>query len=481
MTGSSPTHTGEPTSSMTRSKVSAGWFDCSVTGEIVTLGRYAHAMTLRAVVLSIGDELTLGQIAERNAGWIAQEFLRHGALVFEHRTVRDDRSHIAAGIVELARKAEIVMVTGGLGPTEDDLTREALADALGGVELVKDDAAVLALRSRFEDRGRPMPPSNAKQALRPVNATCIANPNGSAPGLMVRLGGALVVCLPGPPNEMKSMVVATILPLLDAMVEASGGKALATCAIHSCGLPESIAAERIRELMDRSANPVAGTTASGAVVTARIRAVDAAAIDGSFDRAVREVERAWAPYVFGRDGITLAESLGEILRRSNDRVAVAESCTGGGIGSYFTSAAGSSEWFAGGWITYSNELKTQMLGIAPELIGEHGAVSEQVACAMALGAAVRAQTRFAVSVTGIAGPGGGTTDKPVGSVWIAVADLSEQDARKRVRSRSFQFAGDRETVRERTSRVAAQLVRLVAIGEPDVPVFWEVPRGKGGS
>ena len=432
-------------------------------------------MSLRAAVLSIGDELTLGQIAERNAGWIAQEFLRHGVLVFEHRTVRDDRESIASALLQLAGESEIIVVTGGLGPTDDDLTREALADALGGVDLVEDAHSRAALRQRFEERGRPMPAMNAKQALCPVGARCIANPNGTAPGLSARIGQSLVFCLPGPPNEMQPMIRSDVLPIIDSLVGAAGGVQSSVCAIHSCGLPESVAAERIRPMMDRSANPLAGTTASGAIVTARIRATGSAAHDGSIERAVQEIERAWAPYVFGRDETTLAHAVGEVLMRTKDKVVVAESCTGGGIGAFFTSAAGSSEWFSGGWITYSNEMKVRMLGVAPELIEADGAVSQSVACAMALGAAIRANVRFAVSATGIAGPEGGTESKPVGTVWLAVADRRETNPSNITRARRFVFPGDRATVRERTVRVAAQLVRLAAIGESDVPVLWEVP------
>jgi len=432
-------------------------------------------MQVSAAVLSIGDELTLGQITECNAGWIAQEFLRRGVVTTEHRTMSDDRAAIARAIRQLAASAEIVVITGGLGPTADDLTREGLADALGGAALVEDADARAALWQRFEARGRPMPPMNAKQALCPVGARCIANPHGTAPGLSARIGQTLIFCLPGPPNEMQSMFHAAILPTVDALIAAAGGLAASTCAVHSCGLPESVAAGLIAEMMDRNANPVAGTTASGAVVSARIRAVGMAARDGSLERCAQIVEQAWFPYVFGRDETSLAQALGEILRSTKDQLAVAESCTGGGVGQFLTSAPGSSEWFAGGWITYSNEMKHSMLGVDKELLNGHGAVSEQVVCAMALGAAQRANVRLGVSVTGIAGPGGGSSTKPVGTVWIAVADRNNADLAQRVRARCFLFTGDRATIRERTVRVATQLVRLTVIGHADVPVLWEVP------
>lgn len=429
-------------------------------------------MPTRAAVLSIGDELTLGQVAESNAQWISQQALRLGILVSEHRTVDDDRQAIAQAIAQLAADFAVVIVTGGLGPTDDDLTREALADAMGGVVLVEDVRARETLLRRFADRGRVMPAMNAKQALAPLGAICVENQSGTAPGLMALIGRSQIFCLPGPPNEMRPMFERVVAPQLAAA--GTPRESVKTCAIHSCGLPESVAAELIRSHMARDSNPLAGTTASGAIVTARVRAVGEAAQDGRFEEVCGAIEKAWSPFVFGRDETTLAEALGAVLLQSADRVATAESCTGGGLAQLMTSAPGSSRWFAGGWITYSNELKRTQLGVPEELLGAYGAVSAEVACAMATGAAHRAGVRYGVSTTGIAGPDGGTAQKPVGTVWIAVADRSKEDPSEQVRARRFLLSGDRATVRDRSVRIAAQLVRLTALGKGDVPVLWEV-------
>ena len=436
-------------------------------------------MTTRAAVLSIGDELTLGQIAECNARWIAHELLRVGVIVSEHRTVADDRSAIAAAITALANQVALVIVTGGLGPTEDDLTREGVADALGGARQVEGQLAECPqartqIEQRFATRGIAMPLSNLRQAQCPVGATLLKNLHGTAPGIAAQIDRAHLFCLPGPPHEMQLMFTTHVLPLALSLVQDAGGAAVGVCAVHSCGLSESLAAQRIHALMVRTANPLAGTTASCHVVTARIRATGNAAIDGSLQRAACEVERAWGVYAFGRDEMTLAEALGEVLRARGECVAVAESCTGGGIGQSMTSAPGSSEWFDGGWISYRDDFKCEFLGVDEKLLQACGAVSEQVACAMALGAAQRANTRWGVSATGIAGPTGGTHDKPIGTVWIAVADRAPGVDGISTRAREFRFSGNRASIRQSTCTTAVQLVRLAALGHAELRLSSEL-------
>jgi len=435
---------------------------------------YALRRMPTAAVLSIGDELVLGQVSERNGGWLSAELLKLGLMVSEHRTVADDRLAISAALRELASRAALIVVTGGLGPTDDDLSREALADALG-TELEEDGRALQNLLDLYRRRGRPMPAMNRKQALRPKCAKCIDNPHGTAPGVAARLGESEVFLLPGPPSEMRPMFHDVVAPAVLVITARAGGLQLATASVHSCGLSESAAAELIRPLMERGANPLVGTTASGAVVTARIRAMGAAATDGALERAVQEVQRAWAPYAFGRDGLTLPAAMGEVLRRERAMLAVAESCSGGGVGALITTVPGSSRWFAGGFITYSNELKRDLCGVPSAMLAEHGAVSEEVARALAQGAAERCNCRFGLSITGVAGPDGGSAEKPVGLVWIGLCDRVSSGAPPNTKARCFQLLGDRETVRERTARVGLQWVRLAALGMGDVPLLWERP------
>jgi nicotinamide-nucleotide amidase len=314
---------------------------------------------------------------------------------------------------------------------------------------------------------------NRKQALRPVGTQCIDNPHGTAPGIAARLGNAEVFLLPGPPNEMRPMFQDVVAPAVLGVTARAGGLQIATASVHSCGLPESAAAELIRPLMERGANPLAGTTASGAIVTARIRAMGNAAKDGALERAVQEVERAWAPYAFGRDGLSLPAALGEALHRERAMLAVAESCSGGGLGAFVTSVPGSSRWFAGGFITYSNELKRDLCGVPQATLAKHGAVSDEVARALAEGAAEKCNCRFGLSVTGVAGPDGGSAERPVGLVWVGLCDRGR--GQSSVKARSFQLLGDRETVRERIARVSLQWARLTALGVGDVPLLWERP------
>lgn len=461
---------------------SAGWETCG--GAAVTMSHestsghsYPHAVSLvapdsqpkaaRAAVLAIGDELVLGAVSDRHARWLASRLVDMGATVVEHRTVGDDTAAIVSALRAFVACADVVLVTGGLGPTDDDLTREALSEVLGQ-PLVQDAEAAVALRQRYESRKVPMPSMNWKQATRPEGASCIANPHGTAPGLRADHAGTRVYAMPGPPREMHPMWDTVVGPEIRALVDARGGVQVRTHAIHSCGLPESVAAERIRAWMVRGSNPVMGTTASGAVVSARIRAEGPDA-QAALDRAAAAVRTAWAPFAFGEGGTTLEAAVGAALQSQGARVAVAESCTGGLIGGALTSVAGSSAWFRGGIVAYENEVKVAALGVPAALIEREGAVSEHVARAMARGAAHRIDARWAVATTGVAGPGGGTEAKPVGTVWVAVHDrmTGAEDVRQ------FRFTGDRAAVRERTVSLALQMLRLAIEGTPAPSLLWE--------
>lgn len=422
---------------------------------------------MRASVLAIGDELVLGSVSDRHAQWLSSRLVELGCSVVEHRTVGDDLGQIAMAIREFARHSDIVLVTGGLGPTDDDLTRDALCAAMDDT-LVEDHDARDALRARFESRRVPIPEMNWRQATRPSRATCIPNPHGTAPGLHATVGSALVWLMPGPPREMQPMWESHVRPCIAQACEIRGCAGVRTHALHSCGLPESVAAERIRSWMARGANPVIGTTASGAVISARIRA------DGpDAERLVREAANAvraeWAPFVFGEQGLSLPAAVGSLLAESGAAASVAESCTGGLLGAALTEVPGSSAWFHGGVLSYANSVKERALGVPAADLAQHGAVSRPVAVAMARAVAASMRTRWGISTTGIAGPGGGTPDKPVGTVWICVHDASlvRDDVR------CFRFTGDRETVRDRAVKIALQMLRLNVIGRADVDLLWQ--------
>jgi nicotinamide-nucleotide amidase len=425
------------------------------------------APPLRASILAIGDELVLGAVPDRHAQWLSSRLVSLGCVVVEHRTVGDDLSQIASAIGEFAARSDLVLVTGGLGPTDDDLTRDALCRAMG--DTLADDAdARDALRARFESRRMPIPEMNWRQAMRPSRATCIPNPHGTAPGLHAKVGEALVWAMPGPPREMQPMWETHVVPRIEQACVARGCAGLRTHALHSCGLPESVAAERIRPWMARGSNPVIGTTASGALVSARITAMGLDA-DRRVAEACDAVRTAWAPYVFGEQGASLPSVVGALLVERRSTVAVAESCTGGLLGAALTEVPGSSAWFVGGILSYANDVKERALEVALPDLAQHGAVSRPVAVAMARGVARTMRTRWGVSTTGIAGPDGGTAEKPVGTVWICVHD--EESLRDDVRC--FRFTGDRETVRDRTVKVALQMLRLNIIGRADVDLLWQ--------
>ncbi len=428
----------------------------------------------RAAVLAVGDELTTGQSLDTNSRWVAERLGALGCTVVEHVTVADDRAAIAAAMSRLAEAAGVLIVTGGLGPTQDDLTREALADALGD-RLVEDADMASQVRRRFDAAGVAMPASNRVQALRPESAAGLANEVGTAPGLRaaLRRGGSAceVFCLPGPPAEMAPMFERFVAPALASGTSGGGGRVVRALVLHMYGIGESAAAERLGSLMDRKRNPLVGTTASGGQVSVRIRHEGAAA---EADRLVGETERlvrdAVGEFVFGRDEETLASAALAALKRRGETVVTVESCTGGLLGALITEVSGSSAVYLGGWVTYANEAKMEEVGVPEALLKAHGAVSEEVARAMAEGAlrtSLGARAQHALAITGIAGPEGGTPDKPVGTVWIAragrgggggggsggAANSIETDARL------FQFAGDRQAVRMRSALTALEMLR----------------------
>jgi nicotinamide-nucleotide amidase len=436
----------------------------------------AHA---HAAILSVGDELILGQSLDTNTRWIADRLLDLGVRPLLHATAPDDRADIAAEMVRLAGRADLVVVTGGLGPTADDLTRDALADATGEA-LVEDSDTLGRLAAWYEGRGQPMPAPNRVQAMRPARARCLPNDHGTAPGLSAALGGADIFCLPGPPGEMRPMFQRFVEPALRP------GLLVRTRAVQVFGLGESRVAELLGDLMRRENSPLVGTTASVGLVTVRMRwesapgaPPDAAA--GALDRVEARVRELLGDAVITPSGAPGDRGLPEVvvgmLRERGRTLAIAESCTGGLLGSMVTRVPGSSEVFAGGWITYTNAMKAAQLGVDashfPEVrSGAPGAVSAEVCLAMAEGARRRAATAHpggsgpgaggtdhAIAITGIAGPGGATEGKPVGTVWIGLADRDG-----RTECRRFEFAGDRDAVRQWSAMTALGMLRMRLAG-----------------
>jgi nicotinamide-nucleotide amidase len=376
--------------------------------------------------------------------------------------VADDVSELAREMGSALEWADLIVVTGGLGPTEDDMTRDAVARVLG-IPLDVDETIVERIRERFARRGMTMPGINRRQAMVPLGADVLPNPNGTAPGLWLEKGGTALVLLPGPPREMKPMLEAVIAARLAPRSKGSG---LFRRVLKITGRAESD--------VDAQAQPVYGTWTTHSVpISTTILAVlgqielhltaqasNKADADVALDAAVQELQDVLGPAVYSIDGRALEVVVGDLLRQHTMTIAVAESCTGGLLASRLTDVPGSSEYVDRGVVCYSNQSKTDLAGVPEALMREHGAVSESVAKAMADGIRSRAGTNIGIGITGIAGPGGGTPEKPVGTVAVAVAVNAE------VRVRTFQFVGGREMVKFQAAQSALNMTRLMVLGLP---------------
>ena len=404
---------------------------------------------MQAVIIAVGDELISGATVDTNSAYLSRRLAEVGIATRRHVTVGDDAGRIAAAVVAAAAEAKLVLITGGLGPTLDDLCREGLAEALG-VELVEDARQVERIAAFFSGRGLEMKPSNRRQGLVPAGAEAIDNDCGTAPGIAARLGETQVFVLPGPPHEAKEMFESHIAPRI------GGERALARRTIHTFGAGESDVGELLADLMARGRDPAVGTTASAGVITVRISASGATAdeAEAAADRVADEVRRRLGELVFGAGSDTMARVVGQALRSAGQTLALAESCTGGMIGQMVTATAGASDYFLGAVVSYANSAKSGLLGVPPELIESRGAVSEPVVAAMAEAAREKFGADWTLAVTGIAGPDGGTADKPVGLVFIALTDASGTDVHRRV------FGGNRGIVRRRAAIAALNYLRV---------------------
>jgi nicotinamide-nucleotide amidase len=414
-------------------------------------------LSMQAVIIAVGDELTDGATVDTNSGYLSARLVECGIATRRHVTVGDDAAAIAEAIGGAAGQARLVIVTGGLGPTADDLTRQGLAAAMGAA-LVEDPRQAERIAAFFAARGRPMKPSNRAQALLPAGAQAIDNDCGTAPGIAARLGEAEVFVLPGPPQEMREMFETKVLPRLPA------AGAIAKRIVHTFGVGESDVGEAIADLMGRGRNPTVGTTVSAGVISVRITAAGPTkqAAEAAADETAAEVRRRLGELVFAGDDQTMPQVVGEALQAAGETLAAAESCTGGMLGEMITEVPGASGYFLGGVVAYADRAKTELLGVPAGLIAAHGAVSGPVAEALAEGARRRFGADWGLGVTGIAGPAGGSAEKPVGLVYIAVAGRGGAAVHRHV------FPGDREVIRRRAALAALNHLRLalVAAGEP---------------
>ena len=398
----------------------------------------------KAEHIAVGSEILLGQILNGHARAISLEFAAHGLNLYYHSAVGDNMERILQSL-EIARsRSNVVVVTGGLGPTKDDLTKEALAAFLNRpLELSED--SLRALEAYFVARKRRMPEENRKQALCISGGEVLPNPNGTAPGQYVEADGVHYFLLPGPPLEMVPMLKNEVLPRLRTVF--SNQTRIVSRVLHFCGIGESDVDEQIGDLT-AAKNPTVAPLASEGEMLLRITA--AGNSDAEAQQYITPVEQMlrekFASFIYGVDDETLPSVVLKVLSGAGQTLAVAESCTGGLIASMLTAIPGSSAYFAGGVVAYQNEVKEKQLGVRSETLTAFGAVSEQTAREMAEGVRSRLNSTYGLSVTGIAGPSGGTPEKPVGLVYGAVAGPDGTQVFR------MQFRGSREQVRIRTAK-----------------------------
>lgn len=407
--------------------------------------------TLSAEIIAIGSELLAPDRSDTNSLWLTEKLNGIGIEVKLKTIVGDDDERLEEAIKDATRRSKVVITTGGLGPTEDDITRKVAARALGR-RLLLDEAILADLRQRFLSYGHVMPERNSRQAMVIEGAEVLPNPNGSAPGIFVEHNGVAIILLPGPPREMRPMFEEHVMPRLTVR---AGAVKVVRRMLRVAGLGESALDEKIAPVYTQFTNPettiLFNRTEVEIHLTARGRSEEEA--EELLDRLSVQLEETLGDAVFSFAGETMEEVVGLRLSVGRYTLAVAESCTGGLISERLTDVAGSSKYFVEGVVAYSNETKTRALGVKAGLLREHGAVSKEVAEAMAEGVRKRAGTDFGLSVTGIAGPDGGSEDKPVGLVYIALAD----DAH--TKSRKLKIPGDRQLVRWRASQAALDLLR----------------------
>ena len=421
-------------------------------------------MSLRCEILSTGDEVLTGMIADTNAAFLADQMGSLGFEVMRHTTVGDDRGMLDAAFRQLGESADVVLCTGGLGPTVDDLTTEIAAQVLG-CELTLDEPALAYMEGLWKARGRTMPENNRKQAMIPAPAEVLANPVGTAPGFTARIGRAQFFFMPGVPREMKKMFAEQVVPRLERL--RTEPTVFEVRVYRTFGLTESGADLALAGLEERFPEVKLGFRAHFPEIQIKltVKGPDIAAARSRLEAAADEVKQRLGAHVFS-DGAPIEEIVGAGLRREKATLATAESCTGGLVAQMLTAIPGSSDYVDRGFVTYSNQAKMDLLGVTEEILRDHGAVSEPCARAMAEGARTRAGTTYAVAVTGIAGPGGGTPEKPVGLVYVALA------APDRTVVRRLRWTGQREQIRAISAMVALDMLRRrlagLPVDEPDL-------------
>lgn len=411
---------------------------------------------MHAEIIATGTELLSGGLLETNSLFLSEELLSLGIETAFKTVVGDSERDMEEAFRRAMNRSDLIIITGGIGPTEDDITRKVIA-RLVKKRLVLNEDALKAIHERLAGWGKEVLAANDRQALIPVGARLLHNPAGTAPGFFLNEEKTFVAVLPGVPRELRAMYHDSLKPVLAERV--SGRFFIRRKVLHTCGMSESAVNSAIQDIL-RAPQPKTGLSVGDAGVDVRIIARETTAEQALTlaDRTEAAVREKLGDAIYASDGQSMEEVVGALLKQRRFTLSVAESCTGGLIGARITNIAGSSEYFERGVVTYSNTAKSELLGIPTELIERHGAVSSEVASAMARGIRQSARTDIGLSVTGIAGPGGGTDRKPVGLVYIGLAGSGG------VRVAEHRFLGDRSLVRIRASQAALDMLRRHLIG-----------------
>ena len=406
---------------------------------------------MNAEIIAVGSEMLTPERVDTNSLYLTAELNNLGVEVVTKCVIGDDRERLADAIRRALSRSAILIISGGLGPTEDDLTREAVAQALDRKLVFRPEIAE-ALEQRFLKAKRKMVEINKRQAFVVEGAEILPNDRGTAPGQWVEESGAVAMLLPGPPHELKAMFERQCLPRLARSVPK---QVIRTLFLRVTGMPESDLDQLISPVYKKYENPATTILAANGDLQIHLRA--RCNTEAEAEQLLAEVggpiELLLGDRLYSRNGEPLEAVVGELLRKSHATVSVAESCTGGMLGERFTSVPGSSDYFAGGFITYNNAMKTELLGVSAEILEEHGAVSKATAEAMATGARRRTKSTYALSITGEAGPNPGSEGAPVGAVYVGIADAAGVQVAHR------QFFGDRQRIRIFTCQMALDVLR----------------------
>lgn len=407
---------------------------------------------MNAEIITIGDELLIGQVVDTNSAWLGQQLTFNGIRVAQKTAISDSPDHIKTALTDAQKRADIILLTGGLGPTKDDLTKATLADYFG-MKMRFDNEVLKHITAIFERFGRELTDTNRTQCELPEGCETIFNANGTAPGMWFDINGKIIVSMPGVPYEMKAMFTDGVLPKLREKLSLP---AIYHRTVMTQGIGESWLSDTLEEWEASLKKENIGLAYLPAPAMVRLRLMaygnNSTELRKKVDAKIDELPALIGKHIFATEDTTLADVIGKILTEKKQTVVTAESCTGGYIAHLITSVAGSSAYYIGSTLTYAYEAKTNLLGIPQELMTKHGAVSEEVAKMMAENVRKKLNADYAISTTGIAGPGGGTAEKPVGTVWIAVA------SKDGVEAKVFQFGDNRERNIQRSGQTALMML-----------------------